>query len=314
MLSRRHIRIKVLQALYGFYRDDNPDMVLSLRNLNRSLERIYELYLFDISTLREIRHAAADRLELAGKKHIQTDEDLNANSTFVNNKVLKLVDENRQLSNLIEDKHVSWSDNREQFRKIFKKIREEDDAYFKYMRSAPHHFRSDKKLVKYLYANYICNNEFLHQHYEDVYIHWADDLDAAQMMTTKTLKTMDESSDENHRLVKLFKDKEDEGFGALLFRKVVANNSRFEKMISEKTRNWETDRIAIIDILLMKMALAELVEFKEIPIKVTLNEYIELAKQYSTPKSGHFINGVLDRLVIELKENNEIVKIGRGLL
>lgn len=314
MLSRRHIRIKVLQALYGFYRDDNPDMAISLRNLNRSLERIYELYLYDISTLREIRHAAAERLELAGKKHIQTDEDMNPNSTFVDNKVLKLVDENRQLSNLIEDKHISWSDNREQFKKIFKKIREEDEAYFKYMRSAPHDFRADKKLVKYLYANYICNNEFLHQHYEDVYIHWADDLDAAQMMTTKTLKTMDESSDENHRLVKLFKDKEDENFGALLFRKAVANNSRFEKMISEKTRNWETDRIAIIDILLMKMALAELVEFKEIPIKVTLNEYIELAKQYSTPKSGNFINGVLDRLVIELKENNEIVKIGRGLL
>ena len=229
MLSRRHIRIKVLQALYSFYRDDDPDMAVSLRNLNRSLERIYELYLYDMATIREIRHAAADRLELAGKKHIQTDEDINPNRTFVDNKVLKLVDENRQLTNLLEDKHISWSEFRDQFRKIFKKIREEDEAYFKYMRSAPHDFRSDKKLVKHIYANYICNNEFLHQHYEDVYIHWADDLDAAQMMTTKTLKTMDESSDENHHLVKLFKDKEDKEFGGLLFRKVVANNERFEK-------------------------------------------------------------------------------------
>lgn len=314
MLSRRHIRIKVLQALYGFYRDDNPDMAVSLRGLNRSFERIYELYLYDISTLMELRNAALERLELSGKKHIQTDEDLNPNRTFADNKVLKLVSENVQLSNLLEDKHVSWKEDRDQFKKIFKKIREEDEAYFKYMREAPHDFRSDKKIVKYIYANYICYNEFLHQHYEDMFIHWADDLDAAQMMTTKTLKTMDESSDQNHRLVKLFKDKEDESFGALLFRKVVANNEKYEKMISDKTKNWETDRIAIIDILLMKMALAELMEFSEIPIKVTLNEYIELAKQYSTPKSGNFINGVLDRLVLELKESNQINKMGRGLL
>ena len=314
MLSRRHIRIKVLQALYGFLRDDDPDLAVSLRNLNRSLERIYELYLYDISTLREVRGAALERIELASRKLRPTDEDLNPNRTFADNKVLKLVDENKQLRQLVEDKHISWSDYRDQFKKVFKKVREEDDAYFKYMRSAPHDFRSDKKIVKYIYANYICNNEFLHQHYEDVNIHWADDLDAAQMMTTKTLKTMDETSDANHRLVKLFKDKEDEQFGGLLFRKVVASNAKYEKMISDKTKNWETDRIALIDILLMKMALTELLEFSEIPIKVTLNEYIELAKQYSTPKSGNFINGVLDRLVLELKESNQIKKMGRGLL
>ena len=314
MLSRRHIRIKVLQALYSYYRDEQPDLAIGLRNLNKSLERIYDLYLYDLSSISEIRNAALERIELASKKHRPTDEDVNPNRAFVDNKVLALVAENMQLGQAKEDRHVSWSEYKDQFKKVFKTIREEDEQYFRYMRSKPHSFKDDKKLVKYLYATYICQNEFLHQFYEDENIHWADDLDAAQMMTTKTLKTMDETSTEHHPLVKLFKDKEDEAFGGLLYRKVIARNEEFEQMISNKTSNWETDRIAIIDILLMKMALAELMEFNEIPIKVTLNEYIELAKQYSTPKSGNFINGVLDRLVIELKEEDKIVKIGRGLL
>ena len=314
MLSRRHIRIKVLQALYAYFRDENPDMTISLRALNRSLERIYELYLYDMATFKELHRAAVEQIELAGKKHIQTTEDSNPRLAFVDNKVLKLIVENTQLNNLLEDKHVSWAEYREQFKKIFRKFREEDQEYFNYMKTAPHDFKEDKKLLKYLYAAYICENEFLHQHYEDEYIHWADDLDAAQMMTTKTIKTMNDKSDNSHPLVKLFKDKEDQDFGGQLFRKVVANSSNYEKLISDKTRNWETDRIAVVDILLMKMALAELTEFPEIPIKVTLNEYIELAKQYSTPRSGNFINGVLDKLVIDLKEKEKIVKIGRGLL
>lgn len=313
MLSRRHIRIKVLQALYGHYQDENPDTVISLRNLKRSLDRIFELYIYDICTLREVLRAAEERVELGTKKHRPSQEDLDPNLTFVNNKVLRLIADNVQLNHAIEDKHVSWSEYREQFKKIYNLLKD-DDFYVNYMNNQTHSFKEDKKLVKYIYATYICNNEFLHQLYEDFYIHWADDLDAAQMMTTKTMKTMDESANASHPLVKLFKDKSDEDFGQLLFRKVVSNNEKFEKWISDKTSNWETDRIAVVDILLMKMALAEFTAFEEIPIKVTLNEYIELSKQYSTPRSGIFINGILDKLVIDLKESKDIVKVGRGLL
>ncbi len=263
--------------------------------------------------MREIHLAAEERLELAKQKLRPTEEDLNPNRAFVDNKVLLLLKENVRLNAMLEEKHISWSEYRDQFKKIFNRIRE-DDQYLRFMHLPNRTFGDDKKIVKYLYATYICENEFFHQFYEDLYIHWADDLDAAQMMTTKTIKTFKETSDEFHPLVKLFKDKDDETFGQILFRKVVNNNAEYEKLIGERTKNWEADRIAIIDNLLMKMALAELTEFEEIPIKVTLNEYIELSKQYSTPKSANFVNGVLDKLVNDLKETNRIKKVGRGLL
>ena len=313
MLSRRHIRIKVLQALYSFYRDEEHDQVLAQRALQRSLDRIYELYIYDISTLREVLKVAEERIEIARNKLRPTPEDLNPNLAFVNNQVLKLIANNVRLNKQIEERHISWNEYSDTFKKIYNRIRE-DEHYQKYMLKRDHGFAEDKKLVKHIYANYICNNEFFHQLYEDLYIHWADDLDAAQMMTTKTIKTMKDSSNEFHPLVKLFKDKDDETFGPLLFRKVVANSDYYEKLIAERTRNWESDRIAIVDNLLMRMALAELTSFEEIPVKVTLNEYIELSKEYSTPKSAIFINGVLDKLVADLQEKNEIVKVGRGLL
>lgn len=313
MLARRHIRIKVLQALYGFYRDDYADSVIALKNLNKSLERIYELYLYDIATLREIHKIAQERIALLKKKLRPTKEDLNPNMRFVNNQVLQLISDNVQLDNLIEEHHISWTEYKDHFKKLFTQIRE-DDVFFKYMNGPEPGLSGDKALIKYIYSKYVCNNEFIHQIYEDKYIHWADDLDAAQMMTTKTIKTFNEHSTAGHRLVKLFKDQADENFGTILFRKVISNNQEFEKLISEKTKNWETDRIAVIDNLLMKMALAEFTEFSDIPVKVTLNEYIELSKEYSTPKSGNFINGILDKMVIDLKAKNKIKKMGRGLL
>lgn len=313
MLSRRHIRIKVLQALYGYYTDGNGDAKVAIRNLQRSLDRIYELYLYDLSTLREILHAAQERIEIAKNKLRPTQHDLDPNLAFVNNRVLKLIDDNLNLFRACDDYHVGWSEYREQFKKIVIKLRE-DDEFLRYMHQPTHNFKDDKQIVKYIYATYICENDFLNQFYEDTFIHWADDLDAAQMMTTKTIKTFDENSTEGHKLVKLYKDKDDQVFGELLFRKVIANTNRYDKLIADKTKNWETDRIAMVDFILMKMALAEFTEFEEIPIKVSLNEYIELSKEYSTPKSGHFINGVLDKLVDDLKESKHIVKVGRGLL
>jgi N utilization substance protein B len=313
MLSRRHIRIKVLQALYAFYRDDEPDAAIAIKNLNHSLQRIYDLYLHDISSIKQILLVAEERIENAPTKLQPSAEDLNPNLAFVQNRVLQLIKKNVRLNDLLEKKGIGWRGYHDQFKKIFARVRD-DQQYLRFMNLPARSFADEKKIVKYIYASYICENEFLHQYYEDEYIHWADDLDAAQMMTTKTLKTMKQTSDAYHPLVKLFKDKDDEDFGPTLFRKVVNHNDEYERLISERTKNWEADRIAIIDNLLMKMAIAEFMEFQEIPIKVTLNEYIELSKQYSTPKSANFVNGVLDKLVIDLKEKNSIVKVGRGLL
>lgn len=315
MLSRRHIRIKVLQALYSFYRlnPEQRNLSLALKELDKSLISIYRLYLWDIGSILALHTAAEERLQLAAKKLRPTPEDLNPNRTFVDNPVLVQLAHNVMLNKQLQEHHISWREYSDMFKKLMIEIRE-DATFLQYLHQPLHNYADHKKIVKYVYANYICVNDFFHQHYEDMSIHWADDLDAAQMMTTKTIKTLKETSNELHPLVQLFKDKADEEYGPLLFRKVVADYEKNENKIVSRTKNWESDRIAIIDNLLMQMAITELQHFGEIPVKVTLNEYIELGKQYSTPKSANFINGVLDKLVADLKAENKIVKFGRGLL
>ena len=313
MLSRRHIRIKVLQALYQSSQDDNFELAVGLRKLNRSIERIYELYLYELKGLADILQIAHERIEQKKNRKLPSHEDLNPNLKFVENSFLNWLSSNKAYLRGIEKFAINWGDDRDLFKKVFKNFQESPE-YTDYMSSKETSIEEDKKLVKILYGKYLIHNENIHQFYEEKDLHWADDLDAAQMMVAKTLKAFDQNSDEDSPLPHLLKDESDAEFADILFKKSILANERYEKLIHEKAKNWEMDRIASIDIMLMKMALAELVNFNQIPVKVTLNEYIEISKEYSTPKSGNFINGILDKLRQELTESGEIKKIGRGLL
>lgn len=340
MLTRRHIRIKVLQSLYGFSQGEENDLGLYLKELDKSLNRIYELYLFELRIFVEILRMAEERIEKNRKKFRPTEYDLNPNMKFVNNRVLKALAQNAPLQRKFEDHKVHWGDHIEILQKVFVDFRE-SEIFERYMESGESSLKEDKQVLKIFYAEFITKNESLHQLYEDMSMHWADDLDAAQMFVVKTIKSIQEvngfvysklSIPEGREVkslndlpggydlnaakltVDLYKDDDDANFGKLLLRYTVNEAADNEKLISGKTKNWDTDRIASIDILLMKMALSELVHFDQIPVKVTLNEYIDLSKEYSTPKSGQFINGILDKLVLQLKEENRIVKVGRGLM
>lgn len=339
MLTRRHIRIKVLQSLYGFTRGEDNDLSLTLKELDRSLNRIYELYLYELRIFIEILRMAEERIEKNRNKFRPTEFDLNPNLKFVNNRVLKALEGNAALQRAFEDHKVHWADHIEILQKIFVDFRE-SDMFARYMESGQSSLKEDKQILKLFYAEFITGSDSLHQLYEDVSMHWADDLDAAQMFVVKTFKSLQEvdgfvysklSLPEGREVnslndlppgydlghakitVNLYKDEDDSQFGKMLLRYTVNEAAENEKLISSKTKNWDTDRIASIDILLMKMALSEMIHFDQIPIKVTLNEYIDLSKEYSTPKSGQFINGILDKLVAQLKEDNKIVKVGRGL-
>lgn len=340
MLTRRHIRIKVLQALYGFSQTSEPDLVFSLKELDQSLKRIYELYLYELRILTEMHRLAEERIETNRNKFRPTQEDLNPNTKWVDNRVLQVLAKNEHLQRVFEDYKVHWGEHRDILIKVYKDFRE-SDVYKRYMESGSSSLKEDKQVLKIFYAEFITQNETLHQLYEDLNMHWADDLDAAQMMVTKTIKSFQEVEGQvyskisvpegeeaasaadlpdgydvlkNKVVVDLYKDEDDAAFGQKLLRHTVNESDENEKLISAKTKNWDTDRIASIDILLMKMALSELVHFEEIPVKVTLNEYIDLSKEYSTPKSGQFINGILDKLVAQLRDEKRIVKVGRGLL
>ena len=313
MLSRRHIRIKVLHALYQFFQNPGSDMGRGAKKLNESIHSIYDLYLYELKALADLRLIAEDELERRKSKLLPSAEDLNPKLNFVNNKFLNWVSTNNSFSKQVELNHISWGEERDFWRAIYRQMLEHED-FQEYLNLESPSIEDDKKIVRWIYGTYIVPNDAQHQLYEEKEMHWADDLDAAQMMVDKTIKKFSVESDETSSLRKLIKDDSDLLFAETLFRKSILNNDDYEILIKDKAKNWEMDRIAMIDIILMKQAMSELLNFNEIPVKVTLNEYIDIAKEYSTPKSGVFINGILDKLTVELVKDGTIRKIGRGLL
>lgn len=313
MLTRRHLRIKVFQALYAMQYDEERGVGLAEKQLRKSIDDIYRLYLFDLAAMVMIYRFAKERMELNRQKKLPTEEDLNPKLNFVNNRFLVWLSSNLTFQKAIQDHVISFGDEKEILRSIFKSLLE-DERYQEYLELENPDLQEDRKFVKYLYGAFLVENETLHEHYEELNMYWSDDLDAAQAMATKTITAFDEKKDEQSPLIRLIKNSDDLDFAVKLFKETLRKGKDFEKDILAKAEHWEGDRIANVDSLLMKMALAELVSFNQIPVKVTLNEYIDLAKQYSTNRSGQFVNGILDKLQIEWQKEGKFKKIGRGLL
>ena len=313
MLNRRHLRIKVLQALYAFYQTEDADYRKAEKELMSAVERIYDLYLYLLLSFEELKVLAEHRIEEGKKKIRPTEQDLNPNTKFVDNELIQLLSDCGTLRYHSEDKKVNWvgDEHKEMFRKMYNHIRE-SEIYFEFMENGEKSFEDDLNFMVQLFKIEIANFPHLYNFFEEKSIHWLDDIDLACSMVIKTLKTFKPEGDND--IMPLYKDKDDEvEFIKTLFRKTIVRDDENLQLIDELTQNWELDRIAKMDIILMKMAITELQEFKNIPKKVTLNEYIEISKFYSTPKSNGFINGVLDKAIDRLEAEDKIVKIGRGL-
>jgi len=313
MLTRRHLRIKVFQALYAYDLDPERGLVKAEKQLRQSIEDIYRLYLYDLAALLLVHRFAKERIELNRRKKLPTQADLNPNLRFAENKFLVWLEGNEKFKAEIEARRIKFGDEKELIRKIYREI-EEDERFQLYLDADFSDAKEDRKIVKYLYGTFFTENESLHEVYEERNMFWSDDLDAAQSMVVKTITSFDSNNEHKSQLVPLIKNQEDLDFALKLFRVSVNEGAAYEKRILAQAEHWEGDRIAVIDQLLMKIALAELVTFNQIPVKVTLNEYIDLAKQYSTKRSGQFVNGILDKLQQEMQAKGEIRKIGRGLL
>ena len=313
MLNRRHLRIKVLQALYSFFQGDESDFRRTEGELFGAIDKIYELYLSLMLTFSELRTVAENRVEDNKKKIRPTEEDLNPNLKFIQNSIILGLDNSIELRKIAETKKVNWvgAEEQEMFRKILIAMRE-SETFFSYMNNGETGFEEDKLFLMALFKEEIANSELLYHYFEEKSIHWMDDLDLICSMVLKTIKNFKE---DQFDLLPLYKDEEDEvHFIKELYRKTILMDKENEILIDELTKNWELDRIAKMDIILMKMALTEMQVFKNIPTKVTLNEYIEISKYYSTPKSNGFINGVLDKAIAQLTAENKITKVGRGLI
>lgn len=313
MLNRRHLRIKVLQALYAYFQANEDDYTKAEKELFHSVDRIYELYIYMLLSFTELKSIAEYRIEENKKKIRPQEEDLNPNVKFINNEVIKSLEECVELRSQSETLKVNWigDEKQEMFRKILLNIRE-SETFFEFMNNEESGYEEDRSFLIALFKSEIANSSILYTFFEDESIHWMDDIDLACSMVIKTLKSL--QKDEMNQILPLYKDEFDEKeFIKLLFRKTIMLEEESEKLVDELTANWELDRIAKMDIILMEMAIAEFQVCINIPTKVTLNEYIEISKFYSTPKSNGFINGILDKAIARLTKEEKINKVGRGL-
>ena len=314
MLTRRHIRAKVMQAVYAYRQSDMQDIVVARKNLILGIEKIEELYSYQCSLLLAVKDMAAARIEARRGKRLATAEDLNPNMRFVENPVFALLENNKTLSRLAERFSSPWKDRSEYVELCYNELLQSSE-YEEYMQEEIPTFISHKKIVIFLFKKIIAPMEAIADYYEDCHKEWVGDLQVANSMLLKTIADVYEDTQvDEMEIPTLFKDVLDRDFAVKLLERTIEMGPSYRPMIEEKLQNWDAERIAMVDFILMEMAVVEFMLFKTIPAKVTLNEYIEVAKEYSTVKSSVFINGVLDRLLEGLTKEGKIQKSGRGLM
>ncbi|MFO7723693.1 MAG: transcription antitermination factor NusB [Bacteroidales bacterium] len=318
MLTRRDIRIKVMQALYAFIQSENNRLDQGEKKLLESIDRIYTLYIWQLSFLNEVVEFARRRIEENTQKMLPTYEDLNPNSRFVDNRILASLSKNRDFITLSERYKINWSLQEETIRKFYNELRE-TPAYMEFMTKDENTFEDDREILLFITRDLLVNFELLQYFYEETDINWVDDYDTVLILLERTIKGWKErQTPENHLppLIKPTLDGEDDDrlFAKQLFSKVLLHYDKYDKIIEEKISNWEFDRVAKVDIILLRMAVCEFLEFPSIPVKVTINEYIDISKIFSSPKSKLFINGMLDKLALHFRDAGTLVKTGRGLI
>ena len=315
MLTRRHIRVKVMQCIYALVHSKDDSLDKQQHFLDDSIDNMYTLYLLMLSLLIEIQGHASSQLALSTKKYLADSSDkYPAKDKFVRNALLLQLTSNKLLKEeLSKRKLKNWYLNEEYVKLIFKEI-VDSETYKEYMLIPSQTYADDIKLIQSLFKDVIAPNEKIYDYFEDDQLTWVDDIPIVNTFVLKQLRKVTKDAEPSFFLPSLLKDDADRDFAQQLLTKTLLNDEKWEKEIEGKTPNWDKDRIADIDSILLKMSICELLNFSSIPEKVTINEFLEIAKEYSTPKSSIFINGILDKLVKEYKSEGKLNKIGRGLL
>jgi len=301
-----------MQTIYAMHQKGSDSIEKEEKFLISSLENLMELYLIMMSTLLELANKESDFIEISRKKHLATPEERNPNLKFVNNALLQLLSNSKSLQNALENNKINnWKTNDDSILLLLQDVKQ-SSIYLNYMNDKSTSFEKDKQFVIDLFSEVIAPNDKLYSYLEDYKLTWVDDIPVVNTQILKQLKQITEKSE--FRVSSLFKDEDDREYATLLFKKTVLNESEFAKEYIDKTPNWDVDRIAEMDTILLKMAICELLKFPSIPVKVTINEFLEIAKEYSTPKSSIFINGILDNLVKNYQSTGRMNKSGRGLM
>ncbi len=313
MLNRRHIRVKVMQSIYSI--DCKPEFNLPQEEkfLKESIAQIYNLYLLMLDLMVEVHAFAKEDAERHANKILATEEERNPNMRFINNEVLHKLSENTLVQDELDKRKLrNWRLDDEYVNVIYKELIA-SDLYKEYLETESTSFVEDKRFVEQFYTDILAPNDKLYEYVEDYRLTWIDDLPVVNMAVLKRLQKVKPSSPDRSFLPLLFKNEEDRDFANELLKKTITSKDFLIEEIASNTPNWDKERIADVDMVLIKMALCEFLKFPTIPVKVTINEYLEIAKEYSTPKSSIFINGILDKLVKKYQQSNTLKKSGRGL-
>lgn len=307
MINRILLRIKIVQIVFAYYKSGEKDYGVAEKELFHSIEKTYDLYYHLLLLAIEVTRYARNKIETGLQKYRPTEEDLNPNRRFADNRLIAQLEANETLTERVEKKKLSWIDSPEVVKSLYDSIVSSEN-YQSYMSSDANDYTADKELWRKIFRNEVLNNEALTIALEEQSIYWCAEADFVISFILKTIKKFDENKGDTQALLPMYNHEEDKQFAQKLFFNTLRNGKEYQALIEEFTKNWELDRIAYMDVIIMMVALAELHDFPSIPINVTLNEYIEIAKQYSTDKSGTFVNGVLDKIVAHLKREGTLMK------
>ena len=303
----------MLQVLYAYYSSEERSINNTEKELFFCIHKSYDLYHYLLALVIEIADYAENRIELKQNKHLPTQEDLNPNTKFVTNLFIQQLRTNRQLTAYLKQTKLSWVNHPELIRELYL-IMTESEMYDSYINSEVRSYMDDRKFIEKIFNKIFLVSEEISEVLEEQSIYWNDDIEFVISVIIKTIKRFNEFTDSDQRLMPLYKDDEDREFAKELLRKSIINHDEIQTLIKVHSSNWDVDRIAFMDILMMQLAITEFLYFPSIPTKVTMNEYIELSKFYSTEKSRNFINGILDKTLKDLKKEGKINKAGRGLV
>ena len=307
MINRVLIRLKIVQIIYAYYQNGGKNLDTAEKELFFSLSKAYDLYNYLLLLMVEVTKQANKKLNAAKNKLITTKEELFPNTKFVENRFIAQLEVNKQLLDFAGNQKKTWENEADFVKSLCEQIME-SDIYKEYMASETSSYEEDREVWRKIYKKIIFNNAELDQVLEDQSLYWNDDKEIVDTFVLKTIKRFEEKNGAKQELLPEFKDDEDQDFARRLFRRAILNSDYYRHLISENTKNWDLDRVAFMDVIIMQIALAEVLSFPNIPVSVSLNEYVEIAKLYSTPKSGEFINGTLDGIVNQLKKENKLTK------
>ncbi len=307
MINRVLIRIKAVQMVYAYYQSGNKDLVKAEKEFFHSLEKSYDLYFYLLQLILTVTHYAEQRIDAGRNKYLPTEEERNPNLRFVNNAFTNQLAENVTLNHYLTNSGMSWV-NHEPFIKSLYEAIVAEPFYQEYMNGEPTTYEDDKELWRKIFKRVLLQHEELYDVLEEQSIYWNDDLDIVITFVIKSIKRFEQKNGVDQPLLPMYKDETDKSYASNLFRGSVLHGMEYRALIDDATRNWELERLALMDLLILQVALTEIMEIEGIPVNVTLNEYIDIAKVYSTQKSGTFVNGILDQVVTTLREQNKLFK------